>query len=130
MPKIEKTLEQWREELDDLQFHVCREKGTEAPFTGEYNSNKLEGVYSCSCCGAPLFSSSSKFNSGTGWPSYFKPINENAITEYRDASHGMVRVEVVCSDCDAHLGHLFPDGPEPTGDRYCINSISLSFEEK
>lgn len=125
--KVSKTKEEWQEQLSPESFYVCREHGTEAPFTGKYNSYKEEGIYACICCGAPLFYSDTKFDSGTGWPSYFEPV-EDAIKEIKDATHGMVRVEVRCDACDSHLGHLFPDGPEPTGLRYCINSASLDFK--
>ncbi len=131
MDKLIKSEEEWRSELEPFQFHVCRQKGTEPAFSGTYYNNKEEGIYYCSCCHAPLFSSDAKFDSGTGWPSYFKPISEDAIIEHEDRSHGMVRTEVVCAKCDAHLGHLFPDGYQtPTGLRYCINSVSLEFEKK
>ena len=126
--KVSKTKEEWQEQLSPESFHVCREHGTEAPFTGKYNSHKAEGTYTCICCGAPLFYSDTKFNSGTGWPSYFEPV-EDAIKEIKDVTHGMMRVEVRCDACDSHLGHVFPDGPEPTGLRYCINSASLDFKE-
>lgn len=125
MSKLEKPLETWREELSDAQFNVCRLGGTERPFTGEYHDSKVPGVYECVCCGTPLFDSDAKFDSGCGWPSYFQPINAEVITELDDFSHGMHRIEVRCSNCDAHLGHVFPDGPRPTGQRYCINSVSL-----
>ncbi|MFB4367478.1 MULTISPECIES: peptide-methionine (R)-S-oxide reductase MsrB [unclassified Pseudomonas] len=125
MSKLEKPLETWREELTDAQFNVCRLGGTERPFTGEYHDSKEPGVYQCVCCGTPLFDSDAKFDSGCGWPSYFQPLNDQVITELDDFSHGMHRIEVRCSNCDAHLGHVFPDGPRPTGQRYCINSVSL-----
>ena len=127
MEKITKTESEWREELSSDVYHVCREHGTEAPFSGEYNSFYESGVYRCVCCGTPLFKSDAKFDSGTGWPSFFEPFAD-AITEYEDDTFGMRRVEVRCARCDAHLGHIFPDSPHPTGLRYCINSISLSFE--
>ncbi|MBV7564847.1 peptide-methionine (R)-S-oxide reductase MsrB [Pseudomonas sp. sia0905] len=125
MSKLEKPLETWREELTDAQFNVCRLGGTERPFTGEYHDSKEPGVYQCVCCGTALFDSDAKFDSGCGWPSYFQPLNDQVITELDDFSHGMHRIEVRCSNCDAHLGHVFPDGPRPTGQRYCINSVSL-----
>jgi peptide-methionine (R)-S-oxide reductase len=123
--KLEKPLETWREELSDTQFNVCRLGGTERPFTGEYHDSKEPGIYQCVCCGTPLFDSDAKFDSGCGWPSYFQPLNAEVITELEDFSHGMHRIEVRCSNCDAHLGHVFPDGPRPTGLRYCINSVAL-----
>jgi len=127
--RVLKSEKEWQEELTPEAFYVCRQHGTEAPFSGKYNDNKANGVYKCTCCKTPLFSSKTKFDSGTGWPSYFNAI-EGAITQIQDTSHGMIRTEVRCSACDAHLGHLFPDGPEPTGMRYCINSISLDFVEE
>jgi len=129
MNKILKSKTEWREQLTPEAFSVCRMHGTEAPFSGEFYDYKGEGLYRCVCCNAPLFESDTKFDSGTGWPSYFESV-EGAITEIKDNSLGMERVEVLCSTCDAHLGHLFPDGPEPTNLRYCINSVSLTFEEK
>lgn len=129
MEKVTKTEQEWREQLSPEAYHVCREHGTEAPFSGKFYQHKSNGVYHCVCCNAPLFTSDTKFDSGTGWPSYFEPYSEDALTEVKDTSFGMVRVEVRCAKCDAHLGHVFPDGPEPTGLRYCINSVCLTFEE-
>ena len=128
--KITKTEEEWQEQLTPEQYHVTRQKGTEQPFTGEYDNCKTVGTFNCSCCNAPLFASDHKFDSGSGWPSYWQPIAEDAIISESDSSMGMVRTEVMCAACDAHLGHVFPDGPQPTGLRYCINSLSLKLNEK
>lgn len=127
--KIEKSDQQWREKLTADQYAVTREAGTERPFTGEYCDNKRQGTYLCVCCGAALFSSETKYESHSGWPSYWEPVDGEVVSEHEDRSAGMLRTEVTCSRCDAHLGHVFPDGPQPTGLRYCINSLSLDFEE-
>lgn len=128
MQKVEKSVEQWRKQLSDEQFRVCRLAGTERPFTGEYCSLKFTGVFHCVCCGQPLFDAQHQFDAGCGWPSYWQTLTASAVIERVDNSLGMQRVEVVCSACDAHLGHVFPDGPEPTGLRYCINSVALQLE--
>ena len=120
---------EWRERLTPEQYQVTRQAGTERAFTGEYWDCHEDGTYTCVCCGEPLFSSDTKFESGSGWPSFYTPVNEAAIEELSDGSHGMVRTEVRCDNCGAHLGHVFPDGPRPTGLRYCINSASLRLDE-
>ena len=127
MIKITKSDQEWQSLLSAEAFHVARKHGTERAFSGKYSDFKEDGTYLCVCCGAPLFNSSAKFNSGTGWPSYDRPISPDVIEEKRDTSHGMTRVEVLCAVCDAHLGHVFPDGPATTGLRYCINSVCLTF---
>ena len=126
--KIQLTEEEWRAKLGPERYHILRQAGTERAFTGEYEQNKAEGMYYCAGCGAPLFSSKTKYNSGSGWPSYYEPVAGDAVEELRDGSHGMVRTEVRCAKCEGHLGHVFPDGPQPTGLRYCINSASLDFK--
>jgi peptide-methionine (R)-S-oxide reductase len=119
----------WRNRLGQEQFEITRNKGTERPFSGKYHDCKVPGTYTCTCCDNPLFLSQHKFDSGTGWPSYWQPVHPDAIHTERDTSHGMTRVEVLCSQCGAHLGHVFEDGPPPTGLRYCINSLSLNLKE-
>lgn len=123
--KVVKTDEEWRAQLSDLQFHVAREHGTERAFTGVYHDSKTPGTYNCICCNQPLFSSDTKYDSGTGWPSFYAPVADDAVTLKEDRTLFMRRVEVLCSRCDAHLGHVFPDGPKPTGQRFCMNSASL-----
>jgi peptide-methionine (R)-S-oxide reductase len=130
MEKIRKSDEEWRRSLTPEQYRVLREKGTERPFTGQYAETKTPGVYLCAACGLELFGAEAKFDSGCGWPSFFDPLNKEHVEEHEDRSHGMTRTEVTCSRCGGHLGHVFPDGPTPTGLRYCINSASLRFNKK
>jgi len=128
--KIKKSEKEWKSLLDSETYYITREKGTERAFSGEYHNSKDSGIYSCVCCSQTLFDSDDKFDSGTGWPSYTKPATEEAVFTETDQTFGMTRTEVLCSKCDAHLGHVFPDGPEPTGLRYCINSASLKLKNK
>ncbi len=121
----EKSDEYWRQKLTPEEYHVCRDKGTERPFTGIYNAEKRDGVYHCKCCGAPLFTSATKFDAGCGWPSFYQAGESSRVAEKPDYSHGMVRTEITCADCGCHLGHVFDDGPQPTGLRYCVNSLSI-----
>ncbi|WP_288434255.1 peptide-methionine (R)-S-oxide reductase MsrB [uncultured Pseudomonas sp.] len=130
MAKVQRSPEDWRERLTDDQFRVCRLAATERPYTGAYCNTKTPGVYHCACCELALFDSSTKFDSGCGWPSYYAPLDGEAVQEKEDFSHGMHRVEVLCARCDAHLGHVFPDGPPPTGLRYCINSVALQLQPR
>lgn len=121
--------EYWRDKLSEEEFHICREKGTERAFSGIYWDNKKPGQYYCRCCGTLLFDAATKYDSGSGWPSFYQAISDGAVDEHRDMSHGMIRTEITCAKCGSHLGHVFPDGPNPTGTRYCVNSASLTFED-
>ncbi|MBI1385738.1 MAG: peptide-methionine (R)-S-oxide reductase MsrB [Rhizobiales bacterium] len=127
-PRVQKSDDEWKAQLTSEQYRVARKHGTERAFSHAYHAHKDAGIYKCVCCGSPLFDAEAKFDSGTGWPSYFEPVSPDAVTEHVDRSWLMVRTEVRCATCDAHLGHVFPDGPEPTGLRYCMNGVALDFE--
>ncbi|WP_135080282.1 peptide-methionine (R)-S-oxide reductase MsrB [Terasakiella sp. SH-1] len=128
--KITKTEDEWRSQLSAEEYSVCRQNGTERAFSGRYWDSKIKGMYHCIGCGEALFDSETKYDSGSGWPSFYQPVTNQCVEETRDTSHGMVRVEVHCAKCESHLGHVFEDGPQPTGLRYCINSLSLNLKEK
>jgi methionine-R-sulfoxide reductase len=128
-PRVEKTEAEWQRQLTPEQFQIARAHGTERPFCGTLLDNKRHGVYTCVCCGLPLFASNAKFDSGTGWPSFFQPVADENVATRADRSYGMLRVEILCARCDCHLGHVFPDGPPPTGQRHCVNSESLTFTD-
>lgn len=128
--KIQKSDDEWKEQLSPVEYHILREKGTERPFTGKYYLSKQDGMYRCAACGNELFSSETKYESGSGWPSFWAPATSGSVELKRDTSHGMIRTEVVCSRCGSHLGHLFDDGPQPSGQRFCINSVALDLKSK
>lgn len=128
MGKLNKTEREWQRELSPVEYRITRQKGTEPAFTGQYWNTKQQGTYVCRCCGTELFTSDTKYDSGSGWPSFYRPVNAGAIDEQEDSTHGMTRTEIICHNCDAHLGHVFEDGPQPTGLRYCVNSASLQLK--